>query len=287
MTLFYIVSLSIIGSIVPYTHPRLGVKANSADANASPFVLAVLDAQIPFIPHLINAVILVSVLSVGNASTFAASRTLEALAEIGQAPKIFAYVDKKGRPIATLALTLALGPLAFIGAYDGGALFDWLFALCGLSSFFTWYDRRPPFADLRGSICFAHIRFRSAIKAQAHRGELVLEDLPYRAILGVYGSWIGFILCVLCIIATLYTACSPGSDFNVVSFFQDTLALPIVIFCYVLWKIWKRPSIVKAVDADLISGRRELDLKAEREKEEIERATWGPIKRYFYTLYLY
>jgi yeast amino acid transporter len=137
--LFYIVSLSIIGSLVPYTHPRLGIKQNSADVNASPFVLAVLDAQIPVVPHIVNAVILISVLSVGNASTFAASRTLEALAEIGQCPKLFTYIDKKGRPLATLALVLAFGPLAFVGAYDGGQIFDWLFALCGLSNFFTWY----------------------------------------------------------------------------------------------------------------------------------------------------
>jgi amino acid transporter len=277
--LFYIVSLTIIGCLVPYTHPRLGVKNNSADANASPFVLAVLDAQIPFIPHIINGAILLSVLSVGNASTFAASRTLEALAEIGQAPKIFAYVDKKGRPLVTLALILAFGPLAFIGAYDGGAMFDWLFALCGLSSFFTWYSTFEV-VNVRGSLCFAHIRFRSAIKAQAHRGELKLEDLPYRAILGVYGSWIGFILCCLCIVATIYKATSPGGTFTVVGFFQEILALPIVVFCYVLWKLWKRDAIVKVGEADLVSGRREMDLHHEKQRDLNERATWGPIKRY-------
>lgn len=115
------------------------MKDYSSDVRASPFVLAIVDAKIPIVPHIMNAVILIAVLSVGNASTFAASRTLEALAEIGQAPKFFTYVDKKGRPLATLALVLALGPLAFVGAYDGGKLFDWLFALSGLSSFFTWY----------------------------------------------------------------------------------------------------------------------------------------------------
>jgi amino acid transporter len=139
VTLFYIVSLAIIGSLVPYNHPRLGVKDYPGDVKASPFVLAMLAAKLPPFAHIINAVILVSVLSVGNASTFAASRTLEALAEIGQAPKIFAYIDKKGRPLATLALVFVLGPLAIVGVYDGGAMFDWLFALCGLSSFFTWY----------------------------------------------------------------------------------------------------------------------------------------------------
>ena len=138
--MFYIISLAIIGSNIPYNHPRLGVKGNSADAKASPFVISVLDAGIPVLPHIVNAVILISVLSVGNASTFAASRTLEALAEIGQAPKFFSYIDKKGRPLATLGLVFALGPLAIIGAYDGGALFGWLFALCGLSSFLTWYN---------------------------------------------------------------------------------------------------------------------------------------------------
>ena len=138
MLLFYIISLVIVGCLVPYNHPQLGIKDNAADVKASPFVIAVADAKIPVIPHILNAVILVSVLSVGNTSTFAASRTLEALAEIGQAPKFFAYVDKKGRPLTTLGLSWLCGPIAFIGAYDGGVTFAWLFALSGLSMIFTW-----------------------------------------------------------------------------------------------------------------------------------------------------
>lgn len=96
---------------------------------------------------------------------------------------------------------------------------------------------------------------------------------------GVYGSWIGFILASLCILATIYIACNPGGPFDIVGFFQEVLALPIVIFCYVLWKLWKRSSIIKVSKADLVSGRRELDLRGEREKEALEKATWGPIKR--------
>ena len=128
-------------------------------------------------------------------------------------------------------------------------------------------------------MCLAHIRFRSAIKAQAHRGELALEDLPYQAAFGVYGSWIGLILCCLCIIATIYTACNPGGNFDIAGFFQEILALPIVVFCYAFWKIWKRPSIIKVSEADLVSGRREMDLRQEKEREVLERQTWGPLKR--------
>jgi amino acid transporter len=87
-----------------------------------------------------NAVILISVLSVGNSSTYGASRTLQALAERGQAPQIFGYIDKRGRPLATLVLTLGIGLIAYIGTdkEKGPLIFDWLLALSGLSTFFTW-----------------------------------------------------------------------------------------------------------------------------------------------------
>jgi len=134
-------------------------------------------------------------------------------------------------------------------------------------------------SNVRGSLCFAHIRFRSAIKAQAHRRELAFEDLPYHAILGLTGSWIGFIMCCICILATIYTACNPGGDFDVIGFFQEILALPICLTCYIFWKVWKKPSIIKAAEADLVSGRKELDLKEAKEIERRERATWGRAKQ--------
>jgi amino acid transporter len=87
-------------------------------------------------------------------------------------------------------------------------------------------------------------------------------------------------MCCLCILATIYTACNPGGEFEIVGFFQEVLALPICIACYVFWKIWKKPSIIKASQADLVSGRREMDLKEEKEKELLEKASWGRAKRF-------
>ena len=67
-------------------------------------------------------------------------------------PKLFAYVDKKGRPLVVTLLQLLFGCLAFINlASSGGNIFNWLLSLSGLSSFFIF-----------GSIAVAHIRFRSA-----------------------------------------------------------------------------------------------------------------------------
>jgi len=71
---------------------------------------------------------------------------------LGMAPKILAYVDKKGRPLSVVILQLLFGCLAFINlAPNGGTIFNWLLSLSGLSILFIY-----------GSIALAHIRFRAA-----------------------------------------------------------------------------------------------------------------------------
>lgn len=70
----------------------------------------------------------------------------------GMGPKLFAYVDKKGRPLIVVLLQLLFGCLAFVNlASSGGTIFNWLLSLSGLSVFFIY-----------GSIAYAHIRFRNA-----------------------------------------------------------------------------------------------------------------------------
>jgi amino acid transporter len=268
--IFYMVSLTVIGCLVPYTEPRLLNKDYSTDIKASPFVIAVQNAGIKVVPSIMNAVILISVLSVGNSSTYGATRTLQALAEKGQAPRIFMYIDKRGRPLVTLVICLLLGLIAYVGTIPekGNQIFDWLFALSGLSSFFTW-----------GSICFAHIRFRAAMKAQGHS----IEELPFQAVLGVWGSYFGLLLNVLCIIAQFYIAVAPiDGEPTAYDFFVQMLALPVIIACFVGWKLWHRTRFVRASEADLLTGRRELDLAGAKEAERQERATWGWYKKVYY-----
>jgi yeast amino acid transporter len=70
----------------------------------------------------------------------------------GMGPKIFAYVDKKGRPVTVVIVQLLFGCLAFINlAKNGGDIFNWLLSLSGLSILFIY-----------GATAFAHIRFRAA-----------------------------------------------------------------------------------------------------------------------------
>jgi amino acid transporter len=119
------------------------------------------------------------------------------LAETHYAPSIFAYVDKAGRPLFSVLAILIFGPLAYINlAATGGDVFNWLLALSGLSTLFTWL-----------AICVTHIRFRRAWKVQGHS----LEELPFTAMGGVYGSWLGATLIVLVLIAQFYVVSVPPS----------------------------------------------------------------------------
>lgn len=109
-----------------------------------------------------------------------------------------------------------------------------------------------------------------------------LDEIPFRAAFGVWGSWLGLILCILCLIAQFYVALYPiGGEPNASAFFQAYLACPIIFAFYIFWKIYKRTRVVKYTEVDLQSGRRELNLKELKAQEREEQAHWGVVKRYF------
>ena len=190
---FYMVSLTIVGCLVPYNDPDLLNGSGSSDANASPFVIAVRNAGISGVPSVMNVVIMIAVLSVGNSSIYGSSRTLAALADRGQAPKILGYIDRDGRPLVSILFSSAFGFICYIvaaGTDTRTQAFNWMLAISGLAAIFTW-----------ASICMCHIRFRAAWKMQGH----TLDELAFRSQAGVIGSWVGFIFNCLILLAQFWT----------------------------------------------------------------------------------
>lgn len=274
ISLFYILSLTIVGLLVPYDDARLlGAAQNSADTSASPFVIAIEDAGIRILPSVMNGVILVACMSVGNSSVFGSSRTLAALADQGQAPAIFSYVDRRGRPLVAILFAGLFGLLAYLADLkQEEAVFNWLLSLSALSGIFTW-----------GSICLAHIRFR---KAWRLRGRSIRE-LAFRAQGGLFGSWLGFLLNVLILVAQFWVGGWP-IDYgqysvaqNVQNFFLRYSAAPLVIVMYVGYKVWFRTKIVRTADMDVDTGRRDFNLPILLEQEVEERRSWPRWKRIY------
>jgi amino acid transporter len=257
--------------LVNANNDRLVNGGGSWDATASPFVISIENAGITVLPSIFNVVILIAVLSVGNSSIYGSSRTLAALADQGQAPKILGYIDRKGRPIVSIAIASSLGFLAFFAGSDKrGDAFNWMLALSGLSVIFTWM-----------SICFAHIRFRSAWKKQGHS----LSELAFRSQAGLIGSWVGFIFNILVLIAQFWTGAWPigygelGPAGQAETFFQAYLAAPIILICYLGYKIYWRTSFVRSHNADLHTGVRDLNLAELIAEEKAEQASWPAWKR--------
>ena len=274
ITMFYVVSLLLVGLLVPYTDHRLIVPTgNSRSTRASPFVISIQNAGIQGLPSVMNVVILISVISVGNSAIYGASRTMAALSEQGQAPPFLSYIDRRGRPIFSILTASAFGLLAYLGASpDQQAAFNWMIALCGLSCIFTW-----------GSICLAHIRFRRAWEIQGHD----LSELAFRSQAGIIGSWVGFVFNVLVLIAQFWVAFAPvgyetqSANDLVIGFFQAYLAFPIVIICYISYKLAYKTKIMRTRDMDLHSGKRNMDVTFLLAQEKAERESWPRWKKVY------
>jgi amino acid transporter len=254
ITLFYILGLFFVGLLVRSDDDRL---LNGTGSSVSPFVIACKDAGLIGYDSFMNVIILVSVVSIGVSGVYGGSRTLTALAEQGYAPKVFTYIDRSGRPLYSVSMILLMGALAYMNlGSDGVTVFNWLYQLSGLAALFTW-----------GSICLAHIRFRKAWLYHGH----TLDEIPFKAVGGVYGSWLGLFLIAIVLVAQFYIAISPiGSKTgSAKEFFYAYLAFFVVLFFWAYGYLWKRKGWLRTAQIDVDSGRRELDwdyINADRAK---------------------
>ncbi|KAK5628168.1 hypothetical protein RRF57_003883 [Xylaria bambusicola] len=272
ITIFYIVALTLIGLLVPYNEERLLLN-DDLPTRASPFVIAIENAGIDVLPSVMNVVILISVLSVGNSSVFGSSRTLAALADQNQAPRILSYVDRKGRPLVAILVSSSVGLLSYLADLkQEGEVLDWLVAISGLSSIFTW-----------ASICLAHIRFRQAWAYKGHK----VSELAFRSQVGVLGSCVGFIINILILVAQFWIGAWPVNYTKMTSaelaksFFLVYLAAPVVIIFFVGHYLWHRTSYIRVVDMDVDTGRRDFNLPILIAQEREEKRSWPKWKKLY------
>lgn len=268
--IFYMTTLTLLGCLVNPENPDLvGASGNAA----SPFVIAIKQGGIKGLPSVFNVVILVALLAIANSAVYGFSRTILALGEQGLAPKIYTYVDRKGRPLAGIATSAFVGLLSFISASKSQAdVFAWLVALSGLSTLFTW-----------GSINGAFIRYRMAMKEQGRS----TDDLAYKSNTGLIGAYYGLIANVAILGLQFWLALFPvGESPKAVTFFKTYLGGVIVIVFYIGHKLWTRSLrfYIKAKDIDLDNGKSavDIDLIKQEIQEEKEALRAKPL---YYRVY--
>lgn len=272
ITLFYIVTAIVIGCLVPYTDDRLLSGSSSEDITSSPFVIAINNGGIKVLPDIMNAVILVAVVSVGNSSVYGCSRSLASLAVQGLLPKCVGYVDRAGRPLVAIMITNAFGLLGFLAADQEhqGTVFTWFFSICSLAAFFTW-----------AAICFTHIRYRWALAAQGRS----LDEVLFVSPLGIWGSFSGMIILCLIVVGEVWVSIFPiGESADVTTFWQNCLSLPLTIVLWLQYKITSKTLgtwMVDLKDIDLDTGRREMDVETLKQEIAEQRAFLKSLPLYY------
>ncbi|KAI9591787.1 amino acid permease/ SLC12A domain-containing protein [Syncephalis fuscata] len=237
--LFYVLSMLLIGLLVPSTDEQL--LSGGDNVSVSPFTLTFQKIGISVAAHIMNAVILTVVLSAGNSSLYASSRTLYVLAQEGKAPKLFARVNKRGVPVYALLLTTLIGALAFLcSLFNDQTVYLWLLSLSGVSGFISWMG-----------IAIAHIRFRRAYIAQGRS----LDDLPYRASLYPFGPWFALVLGTLVILGQGYSAVVGVDEVDVSKIVMAYIGIPLLLALYIGHKLICKTKIVPLMEVDLDTGK--------------------------------
>lgn len=98
--LFFVGGALCIGIVIPYDDPTLArlLGEGVSTGAASPYVISMQRLGIAGLGSVVNAGIMLSLLSAGNALLFSATRTLHGMAVEGKAPQFFAYCTKNGVP---------------------------------------------------------------------------------------------------------------------------------------------------------------------------------------------
>ncbi|KAF9972243.1 hypothetical protein BGZ73_004666 [Actinomortierella ambigua] len=232
--LFYICSIFIIGLCIPWNSPALLDAANSENIAVSPFTLVLEQAFKPA-SHIMNAVILITVLSAGNSGMYASTRTLYMLARDGKAPAIFGRANNRGIPVWSLLATTTIAAVAWGFSLLGeGEVYNWLLNISSISGFIAWLG-----------IAASHLRFRKAYIAQG--GDV--SRLPYRAAFYPWGPVYAFILCAVVIVGQGYSEFT-SDDPKAVNLVATYIGLPVFLILWGGYKWRYKTKVVPLMECD-------------------------------------
>ncbi|OAL44574.1 hypothetical protein IQ07DRAFT_663419 [Pyrenochaeta sp. DS3sAY3a] len=246
---FYVFGSFIIGVTVSSKDHMLTDK-NAKGAQSSPWVIAISNASIPVLPHIVNAVILISAASSGNAFLYTGSRYLFGLAQSKQAPQFLLKCSKKGVPYYCVATTASFSLMTYMSMSKGAnSVFHWFLNLTTIAQLITWC-----------SICYTYTRFRKALLAQ----NVDRDTLVFKGVWQPYTAWAAFVYFALILFFNgfqVFTKEYWGSE-ELPVLLTAYIGIPIFFFLFVFWKFFKKTRMVSPETADIFSGKAHIDEEA-------------------------
>ena len=128
--IFYVISIFLIVSVVPWTQVRSG---------ESPFTLVLNSMHVPWAGQIMSVIILTAVLSCLNSAFYVSSRVLFILSDRGDAPAALVTLNKRRVPVVSVAISAAAGFLGIIAAVEAPQkVFDFLVSSSGALIVFVY-----------------------------------------------------------------------------------------------------------------------------------------------------
>ncbi|KAI5967051.1 DIP5 [Candida theae] len=254
---FYVLSILFVGMCVSAKDPLL-LSASGTNAGASPFVIAIKNARIGGLDHVINAAILLFVISAANSDVYVCSRALYSLAADGYAPKIFTKTNRLGVPYYGLLVSFLFCLLAYMNVSSGSAeVFGYFVNVVSLTGLIAW-----------SCILLFHIGFMRALKAQGFDRK---KDTVYRSPLQPYASYFCLGFCVIVILIKNFTVFL-GDSFTYKNFITGYIILPVFFIFYFGYKFWKKTKWLSPTEVDLDTFRDVIDSEFQQyEAQDAER----------------
>ncbi|CAF4489856.1 unnamed protein product [Rotaria sp. Silwood2] len=235
--LFFVGSILIMGLVIPYNDPSLDHN-DVKNVAVSPFTLVFVRSGLKPAVHIMNAIILTTILSAGNSALYVCTRILYSLAKEGKAPKQFTYVTRHGIPIWCLILTAFLSTILFGLSFIGNQIiYRWLVNITGVMGFIAWLG-----------ILLSHWRFRRAFIVQGYS----LNDLVYKTSFFPVRSIVTSLLICIFILGQGYSAFTTH-PFNFSTFLAAYITIPVFLIIFLVYKFVKKTRFVPLREIDLVS----------------------------------
>jgi len=241
---FYVVGVLAVGILCSSRDSSLmnALDSGAAGSAASPWVIGIQNLGIRGLPDLINAVILLSGWSCGNAYLYSSSRTLYGLARDGQAPKIFMKCTKAGVPLIAVLTVQLISCVTFLVASNSAVeVFYWFVGLTTCALILTYTG-----------MLLTYLGWHYAKIAQGIKP----TDLPYVAPWNPYAAYFAILIGCLTMIFIGFDTFVPWSTQGFITSYFG-LAFGVVMFCF--WKIFRKTKFIPSSQADLVSGKKEID----------------------------
>ncbi|EEA25743.1 hypothetical protein TMatcc_006025 [Talaromyces marneffei ATCC 18224] len=253
LVFFYLFAVLAIGVICPSNDSRL--TNGGAGAGSSPFVVGIKNAGIPVLDSIVNAAVLTSAWSSGNAFLYMSSRSLYGLAMSGNAPNVMKTCNRWGVPWVAVACSSLFSLLAYLSVgTSSSVVFNWFVNFTNTSGFISWI-----------CCCIVYFRFRKAAECQS-------VERPYQSRIQPYGAYIAIVGCVFLTLINGFTVFFP-SNWSVSNFFTAYIGIPAFLVLYFGHRavFWKDPWAWRPEQVDLHTG---LDEIVAAERPSRVRDTW-------------